>query len=113
MEAYMSGKFSDAVNTFKQKAEEERLELEQTQTHDKDKDKDKDPRPYAAALCNVAAAELAMELNRRGVRTADAAIKADPKCLRAYVLKGRGLAALGKRTKAVDAWRIGVFTLAL
>ena len=46
-----------------------------------------------------------MELNRRCVKTCDAAIAADGACLKAYLLKGKALEALGKVSWSADAPR--------
>ena len=37
-----------------------------------------------------------MELNRRCVKSCDAAIAADVTCLKAYLIKGKALEAMGK-----------------
>ena len=51
-----------------------------------------------------------MELNRRCVKTCDAAITSDVTCLKAYLIKGKALEAMGKvnsLTTKASQWRHG------
>jgi lipopolysaccharide biosynthesis regulator YciM len=58
-------------------------------------------------LCNRAAAYAAMDLNRKALNDADAALALDAGCLRALLIKGRASMELGRTDVAVDTWARG------
>lgn len=62
----------------------------------------------ASILANAAACEFLMELNRRCLKTCDAALGDDLSCVKAHLYKGRALAALGKPSKAQAARHAGL-----
>ena len=62
------------------------------------------PFQRCAALCNRAAAYAAMDLNRKVLADADAALAIDSNCVRALLLKGEALHSLGRDSAAVEAW---------
>lgn len=62
--------------------------------------------PVAPLLDGVR--DAANELYRKCVKDCDAAIKANPHCLRAYSFKGQALLKRGKKSSAASAWRAGV-----
>ena len=62
----------------------------------------------ASCLANAAAAEHAIELNRRCLKTCDAAIAAHGNCLSAFLTQGMAYAAVGKPAKAKAAWKAGI-----
>lgn len=65
------------------------------------------PSARAVVLCNRAAAYAAMDLNRKALADAEAALAEDPDSLRAILLKGDALGALGRGADATDTWRRG------
>ena len=65
------------------------------------------PSARAMVLCNRAAAYAAMDLNRKALADAEAALAEDPDSLRAILLKGDALGALGRGADATDTWRRG------
>ena len=66
------------------------------------------PSERASALCNRAACYAEMELNRKVLNDADAALKLDGNCLRALLLKGTAQHNMGKVVDAKKTWQLGV-----
>jgi len=94
MEAFVAFKekrFGEAADLFKAAASDE------PQSHLR-----------ASILANAAACEFMMELNRRCLKTCEAALGEDLGCIKAHLYKGRALAALGKAEKAKAARRAGL-----
>ena len=58
-------------------------------------------------LCNRAAAYAEMDLNRKALNDAIAALAIDGSCLRALLLKGAALEAMGRVEDANRTWRQG------
>jgi hypothetical protein len=56
-------------------------------------------------LSNAAASELAMDLNRRCLKTCDLALSKDPMCLKAHLIKGKVQLNMGKTARALTSWK--------
>ena len=72
--------------------------------------RDLTPAERCSTLCNRAAAYAAMDLNRKVIGDTDAAVALDGACLRALLLKGSALQAMGRTDDAQRVWRQGAST---
>ena len=61
-------------------------------------------------LCNRAASYAAMDLHRKALADAEAAVAIDGGCMRAILLQGEALESLGRSVEAVEVWRRGAAT---
>ena len=93
----------EAFAAFKEKRYGEAADLFKAAAADEDQSNVR-----ASILANAAACEYKMELNRRCLKTCDAALGEDLGCVKAHLYKGRALAALGKVEKAQAARRAGL-----
>jgi tetratricopeptide (TPR) repeat protein len=59
------------------------------------------------ALCNRSATYAEMDLNRKALKDAEAALAEDSACARAWILKGVALHSMGREEDAVCTWREG------
>ena len=86
--AFVRGDFSDAARRYGLLLDCDSLSLQER----------------TVLLCNRAAAYAAMDLNRKALNDADAALALDAGCLRALLIKGRASMELGRTDVAVDTW---------
>ena len=86
--AFVRGDFSDAAKRYGLLLDCDSLSLQER----------------TVLLCNRAAAYAAMDLNRKALNDADAALALDAGCLRALLIKGRASMELGRTDVAVDTW---------
>lgn len=78
-ELFSAGRFSEALNEY---------DVDNPAHQEGGRDDSVSPSQAVYAACNRAAAKLGLEMCRSCLRDCDEAIRLDPSCLRAYVLKG-------------------------
>lgn len=84
-ELFSAGRFSEALNEY---------DVDNPAHQEGSRGVSVSPSQAVYAACNRAAAKLELEMCRSCLRDCDEAIRLDPSCLRAYVLKGADIPLL-------------------